>query len=413
MKFKEWKAWMNSYPIYLRWFIWLVLVRPIVDNLYHLKNISPFISPPYIVGVLSPILAVWAILKYDRPKQSPIDLPFRIWAAFVILATTCFFLFNPLSVLTFEFSLKLLMPLYLFFFLRLFIKNKKDLVGILQTYLYSALFVVALFLFEVLIAPIRVELSRGLERIQGNFADVMNYGLYINIGFLLVAYFFFRNRANLNTKSILVLSSVTILCILGLTNINHGASYGVFISLVLLFVFYNLKINTGNAFLVIALGIIAFSIFGGETIEKYLQPIVQRDIQVYEGEVTTAQLLHGRVGRWMYMFEDFSSINFFSQLVGITTTFRESLIYINTGTHSDFLRILFLSGYLGFVVFMSFIFSLYKRSLGLNYSEKFLALGALAILMLYSVTANPTMYAPLLYIIFSIFAFVALPRQEQ
>ncbi|HRZ78170.1 MAG TPA: hypothetical protein P5248_12420, partial [Bacteroidales bacterium] len=64
MKHREWKHWVRSKPWALRWFIYLVLLRPVIDNLYYLKHVSPFLSPLYIVGVLSPLLALSALLRY-------------------------------------------------------------------------------------------------------------------------------------------------------------------------------------------------------------------------------------------------------------------------------------------------------------------------------------------------------------
>ena len=59
------------------------------------------------------------------------------------------------------------MPIYLFFFLRLLIRSQRDLDGVLQTFLYSSIFVVGVFLFELIVNPIKVLKTRDLERIQG------------------------------------------------------------------------------------------------------------------------------------------------------------------------------------------------------------------------------------------------------
>ena len=118
MKFKNWKIWLKSKPWILKWFIILVLLRPIIDNLFFLKNISPFLSPLYIVGVLTPILVIIAITKTPKPQRSSLDKYFKIWSFFVAIGIFFVILFDPLSMDSLEYLLKLSIPIYIYFFAR-------------------------------------------------------------------------------------------------------------------------------------------------------------------------------------------------------------------------------------------------------------------------------------------------------
>ena len=177
--FKEWKIWQAGIPWSLRWFIWVILLRPIVDNLYFLKNISPLLSPGYWVGLLTPLLCIYAIITLKSPKTSKLDRFFRVWALSISIGTMLIFLFDPLTLLSFEFLIKLMLPIYLYPMLRRLIRSEQDLHQLVYTFLLSFIPVACILLFEITVNPIRVEESRGMSRIQGNFGDVVSYGLYM------------------------------------------------------------------------------------------------------------------------------------------------------------------------------------------------------------------------------------------
>ena len=410
MTYKEWKYWLKSQPWHLRWFTVLVLIRPIVDNFYYLKNISPFLSPLYLVGIATPILCVYAIISFKRKDKSVFDFLFGLWTILILLSLTFMFINDPLSKTFLEYFLKLSMPVYLFFFLRLYIRSQKDLDGLLQTFLYSSLFVVGVFLFELIVNPIKVLKTRDLERIQGYYGDVMNYAIYLSQGFLIMCYFYFRRK---NTQPLSVrmrnLILVVILCIACLFKISHTATYGVFASIFLLFILFNLKTNkTAGFLLIIGISIIGY-FFGSEAIEKNVAPLLKTDVAVYEGKKANERLLHGRVGRWKDMLEQYTNFPIAVQFVGMPATLKDSYAEVSTGAHNDFVRILFFTGYIGLVVYLLTFGFLFSRLKYLPPSTHFLALGTLAILILYSISTCPTLYAPMLYILYAVLGYLALP----
>lgn len=403
-----------SKPFHLQWFIWLVLLRPIVDSLYFLKNISPLLSPLYIVGLLTPVLAIWGVLRTKPAGRSRLDIHFKVWAAFLLLGCLLIFFFDPLSLLTVEFMLKLSLPVYLFFFLRCFVRNKKDLDGLLQSFLYSGIFVAAVLVFELVVNPIRVVESRGLERIQGNFGDVVNYGIYIVFCMLIAAYrFISANRVEMR-KHTIVLVAVALIGAAGLLNIHHIASYITFGAVALLFFVYNMRTNKDTGLVFVVLGAVAVFYLAGDPAQQAIQervsPLLEQDLKVYQGELENERLLHGRVGRWKHMWGIFSAEPEFAQFFGYPLQMKYAYHFVGIGSHNDFIRLLFFTGYFGLLVYFLLLAAVYRTAMQLTEALRFLVLGALATLVLYSISITPTFYAPFMYIILSIFAFVALPR---
>jgi len=202
-------------------------------------------------------------------NKSKIDKFFKIWSFFILLGTFFVILFDPLTQSSFEFLLKLTMPIYIYFFARRFIQSKQDLDGILTTFLYSGIFVAILLLYEVIFGAIRTVESRGFERIQGNFGDVVSYGIYLTFCFLIITYFYFSNTKIVpQRKRLRNVIIVGTLCVITLTNIHHVASYAVFIGLLLLFLVFNFKTNRGSAFIISFLLFGLFYLFGQPLIEK-------------------------------------------------------------------------------------------------------------------------------------------------
>lgn len=408
MKYNEWKIWLQQLPWYLKWFVILILIRPIVDNFYYLKNISPLLSPLYFVGIATPILCILAMAKYKINQKSVIDSLFAIWTLIMLVSLLFVFIYDPLSKTFLEYLLKLTMPSYIFFFLRLLIRSKKDLDGVLQSFIYSTFFVIAVFMYEIIVNPIKVLKTRDLERIQGSYGDVMNYAIYTSLGLLIVCYFHLKNKESSVTanRKLIIAFVLSIAC---LFKISHTASYGVFIVLTALFILFNLKTNFSNGILILGSIFILAYFFGSTAIEEKISPLIKTDIAVYEGKKSSERLLHGRVGRWKMMLEEYAEFPISAQLFGMPLALKESYSYIGTGSHNDFIRVLFYTGLTGLFLYITILYNVINRLKYLITHDYFLALGTLAILLMYSVSTCPTLYAPLIYIVLSVFAYLSLP----
>ena len=75
-------------PWSLRWFIYLVLLRPLIDQLYYLKTVSPFLSPLYIVGVTTPFLCLFGIPRIKKQNTIISDSFFSIFTIITLITST-------------------------------------------------------------------------------------------------------------------------------------------------------------------------------------------------------------------------------------------------------------------------------------------------------------------------------------
>jgi O-antigen ligase len=411
MLFKDWKIWFKALPKTMKWFVWLVLLRPIIDSFYFLKDISPILSPLYIVGVMTPVLIIWSLARMKRQKQTQMDTVFKFFAFFVGLGIVFVGFYDLFSQETLEMGIKLSLPLFLFYYLRRFIRTKKDLDGILQSFLYSAIFVGFMIAYELAFGAIRVEESRGFDRIQGYFGDVVSYGIYIVFSFLIVTYFYFSQKDTLSFKkrtiNILV---VALFCVLGLINMYHVASYLIFAMLLILFFVFNMRTDYNASFVFAFFTLIFFVFWGQELVLNRLMPLFARDQEVLSGAVELDQLAHGRMGRWKWMWQLYTSQNILVQLFGYPVSLEYPYSLVGSGAHNDYMRTLFLSGYLGLLSYLGLIGLAFKRSLKAIRSVKYLAMGAIAILSMFSISITPTYYPHFMYLVMAIFSYLAIPQ---
>lgn len=408
MKYREWKAWIRSKPWALRWFIYLVLLRPVIDNLYYLKHISPFLSPLYIVGVLSPLLALGALLRYRMHFNTPADRVFRIWSIMLlVISTSLLILWGP-NLVTLSNVLKFIMPAYLYFFLRILIQGRRDLEGLVRTFMYSLVIVLAIFFYELFIGPIRITESRGLTRYQGNFGDVFNYGLYISFGLIFLSWHQLQaGRYRFDLRGLARLILVLGIGALVLLRINHAATLIVFSSITFIFIYYLTRRNALPIVLMVLLGVLLFQSKGDQLFEENVNPLFEKEFQVLSGEVNEEQLFHGRYGRWQYYLDYYRSRDVLSQAFSVPLFNPHDPVFLTTGggSHNDYLRIGMYSGLMGLIMYFLFHWKIFRLRKKLPPEDRFLVGSALLMLFLYSITLTPTLYAPLLYMLYAIFAY--------
>jgi hypothetical protein len=415
MTYPEWKAWMAGLPWLLRWFPILLLLRPVIDNLYFLKEVSPLLSPPYLVGVLTPVLCIAAMVRYRRRLPGALDGDFGAWSALLLLACVLLLLMDPTSLVTIEFVLKLSMPVYLYYFLRLLVRDLRDLHALLLTTLYSAIAVAAILLYEVVVSPVRLEESRGLLRIQGSFGDVVSYSMYSIFSVLIVNYFYFSRQHLFHMrKRLALLLPVAALAVLALLNIHHTASYGIFLTLGGLFLAFNLRTrNRAVVVGMIGVGAVVLSVWGSTVIDEKISPLLETDFAVAAGEKESDQLFHGRVGRWRKMLDFFTRESVVAQAIGMPVSFRPVFPFIGVGAHNDFFRLLFATGGVGLFLYMRLLWKWYARAKHMGTAQRYLLYSTLATLLLYSISVTPTFYPPFLYFLIAVMVYAGLPAHER
>ena len=416
MTYREWKTWVGALPWTMKWFVLLVLFRPVIDIMYFLKEVSPVVSPLYIIGVLTPIIIVLCLFsgRFPGKENTKQDVLMNAWG--VILGINCMLILTlEISLDSLQLIIKLISPILLFIYLRHFIRSKQNLIGILTTFLYSTIFPFGMQLFERFISPLGQTVhTRGHVRFEGLFADVVSYAIYIMGALLVAAYFFLRRESGESfRKRSIRLGVVGILAVMGLVNMHHTASWMVAGMLFALLCFCSLRKGQLStiAFLVIllAIGYIGF----GNTISERLSDSLQTDIAVLDGEKDIDRAFHGRVWRWKMLINYWLDKPIIDQALGLSV----SAMYVDymmfgSAIHNDYMRIISVTGILGFLLYGAYYVVLLAQSMKLRLEDQFLVQGSVLIMLMYSVTTTPTLYMPLLYLVFSIYAYGALPRKS-
>ena len=435
MNFKEWLAWYRSLPITKKWFIILILIRPISDNFYDLKEVSVLTSPLYIIGILTPLLILFSFTspRLSAPKRSLIDIPFYIWGAFVLL--NCFYMyFTDLSLVTFGDSIKYMLPVLLYAYARRFVKGKTDLLGVLQTFLYASIFPFCLLAYESIFNPIAIEYMSGRgggSRIRGGYGDIMNYAIY-TIGSLMILFYYFISKSHTTdyyigkstagvrnrwfyTKPInpaWVFAGIA-WGLFVLNAIKHVSTWGNFLMITMMLMLFNLR-NFKGVFIVLAFSTVFIPFFANDIYHDMLQPLIQKEINaVDENEMET--LGNGRMTRWERYFEVWEKMPMTNHLFGVSFSgFHEAYTMMGLGMHSDYIRNIFLSGIIGILFYAIFLIAMLIKSFSMkSFADKYLAICSVLTVILYSISTMPTLYAPFLYLLYSTYAYVQLPPEQQ
>lgn len=421
MSLRHWWYWFRSLHLSKKWFIVLILIRPIIDNFYELKETSPLASPLYIVGILTPVLIAFSTLSQGLPKQNSVieDFPLRIWGLILSVNVLIFWLMQ-FSISSFGDMIKYITPFFLYFYCRRFVQNREDLHGIMTSFLISCTFPLAVLIYESVFNPIAIEyISSGRgggSRIRGAYADVMTYAIYL-ILFLLVSSYYFLNNIYRGISSIRVkpyqIIIVVVLVVYGLTRIRHVSTWGVFITILLIFLVHNLRNSKGIIF-ALFFSLIVSSFFAQDLYTENIEPLISKELLVVSGETESNQAFNGRMTRWEKYFEVWEQMPLYTHFFGIVpANFKETTAMISGGMHSDYVRLLFLTGFAGIFFYVLFLLLVLRKWLDLLMPEKYLIAATVIAILLWSITTVPTLYAPLLYIVMPVFAYATLPKERQ
>lgn len=416
MTYRAWKQWVQSLPWSLKWFVLLILFRPALDILYFLKDISSFLSPLYIIGALTPVLILFSFISDTFPPKSEsfLDWVFSVWGVLLFFSALMMVFDNP-SVEMLGEAIRQATPVFIYFFVRHLIRSKRDLIGVLTTFLYGSVVPFGMILFERLVMPLdSIVHTRGFGRYSGLYADVVSYAIYVIGAFLIVGYFFLdqENRESFGKRAwrLVIIGS---LCILGLLSMHHTSSWGVAAALIgLLALHATSSKQVSLALFVVFVGIAGFLLVG-DRINERVGTAVRSEVAVLEGEKDVDRAFHGRMTRWSYYFAEWEKVMLLEELFGANLEPDDILGGVMAGIHNDYLRILFSTGWVGLIVYLAFYALLFIKTLDMSSNEKFLVRGAMAIMLLYSITTVPTLYMPLLYLSFSVFAYGALPHHAR
>ncbi|MEO8087448.1 MAG: hypothetical protein ABI763_11540 [Bacteroidota bacterium] len=420
MTFKEWREWYKELPWTVKWFVILVLLRPIIDNFYKLKEVSPFLSPLNIVGVLTPFLIYFSIASGSMPKKNKSKVV-NLFFTFGVIVVFNWILLDILypTITIIGFSIKSITPILLFFYLLYVIRSLRDLEGVMTSFLYSGIYLLILMLYEFIFGSISgghlTEGRGGGERLGGFYNDMMNYAIYI-VGTLLIGGYYFLKNVYAKKKSgryVLKFAIMMAISLMGLIGIKHVSTWAVCIALFTLIGIFNFR-NFQGFFVILFLSIIIFAIFGKSIYESQIEPLVNKEINVANGDSQIEGGLNGRVGRWERYFDVwFNDIPIYSKLIGVPTSgSRLAPVMCGGGMHADYVRLLFTTGIIGLFIYLAFMAMVLYRGMAFKIPERFLIFGSVIAMMLHSVSTVPLAYSAYNYILFSIMSYSMLPLKN-
>ncbi len=420
MTFADWKKYWKNLDWTRKWFPFFILIRPLVDNFYFIKDIASFLSPLYIVGVLTPVFIIWSMQSGKLKKRIPnsSDEFMRVWGIAIVI-NCVIMLISMFSIDNFGDSIKYITPVLLFFYARHFIQSKEDLHFILQTFLYSCIYPFGMLAYEVFVHPIdphHVSEGRGGgTRLRGEYGDSMSYAVYFIGSFLIYSYFFLtkifseKKKVKASTTRLLLLF---LLCLFGIINIRHVSTWSVFLAILLLFTFFNSKNVKGFA-IVIFVGLIILPFFARQIYEVQIRPLIEKEFSVISGDKDVEFAFNGRVQRWEKYFDIWDKMPAFARFFGVSFSgFKQVPAMIGGGMHNDYIRIIFLSGIFGAILYVVFIISVLFQQNRFRPPERYIILSCCAATLLYSMSTLPTLYLALMNFTLPVFAFAMLSKKS-
>ena len=417
MTFKEWRQWYGELPWTGKWFVILILLRPIIDNFYKIKEVSPFVSPLNIVGVLTPILVLISVAskKTPRKNKSAIANIFFVFSLIVLINWT-FILILYFNVSSLRDGLKAITPQFLLLYFLCVMRDRRDLHGMLNAFLYSGIYLMCQLLYELIFGSISgVHLTEGRgggERLVGFYNDMMNYAIYITGGFIIGGYYFLRNVYSKERSQgyVFRFGFILTMCVLGLIGIKHVSTWGVCLSLFTLLSFFNLK-NFKGFFIILFIAVIVFAFFGPVIYEKQIAPLIDKEINAASGQYSIEGGLNGRIGRWEKYFDIwFDEVPWYGKLTGIGISGHPAgPLMSGAGMHNDYVRLLFSVGIIGVSLYVIFLFTLIYRGFYFRIPERFLIVGTTVAVMLHSITTVPLYYSSYMYLFMAVIGFALLP----
>jgi O-antigen ligase len=418
LTFREWKLHWKQLDWTRKWFPVFLFLRPIADNFYFLKSYGTIYSPIYILGVLTPILCIASISRMKNIRSAPSDQYMRIWGILIVV--------NGIALLSFDLTmdnfgnmLKYISPPLLFFYLRYFVQSKRDLVFLLQTFLYSAIYPFLSMAFELAFGPIDPEYVSagrgGGARLRGYYADSANYFIYF-INTVIISVYFFLDRIYSKAKTSPMTTTRLLLIFLasliGIIQLRHVTTWGALAVIIALLLYFNSKNVRGYGVLIVV-GLIVLPVLSTLVYDQYIYPLIAKEFNVWEGDVDIQYGFNGRISRWERYFEIWDQMPSIAHFFGVSFSgFRQAPIMMSGGMHNDFVRILFLSGIFGVALYVFFILSVFFRWTVFRAPERFLILTSVAALMMYSMTTLPMIYPGFQYVFFSVFSFALLKKQK-
>ncbi|WP_369997291.1 O-antigen ligase family protein [Winogradskyella sp.] len=390
--FRLYRKWFSTRPINLKWILLVILVFPMFAATWEMKKSSGF-SPLQLLGLL--VFAFGLMSIVGKKNRAPnLIFSFYIFLLLLVINLLLVFFYEG-SFSQFGDTIRTILPFLLFFYFRKHLNSIIDIEGFLITFLIASIFPIATLYYEILFNPIREvynTASRGGGlRLSGFYADLFGYMSHLICGFMCYCYFYIKYSKR--RKKHFIFSNmgfllVLLICLIGIYNLRHQASWAVSLALLLIFVYYIRK--QVSAFQLVVFFVVAISA-GGYFYTQIFEILFAKDIAVFEGGARETAALNGRVYLWKKYYAFWENFNVLGQWIGAGFAQHEkSNIMMGGGMHNDYVRLFFSTGIIGIVCYVSFLVYLIRNSIKIKQVEfRYLMLASVIVIIMYSISALP------------------------
>lgn len=399
MNIKTWYHWVSTLPWRYKWFVILILIRPFIDQYYELKRIAPILSPLYWAGILTILFSIIISItvKTDKSTTRPYKI-FLFWSILYVIALVLnFTLKNIWSLYTLAIFMKYITFVFLFFFLTRFVRTDREVLGIMTTFIYSCFIIIILII------------KSGDFKIIGLYDTVQNIAFYISLGYIANTYLYLK-RSSYGRRELWRYFVGLTLVLASFISLQHIATIAIVLVITMIFLYYSRKISLIAMLSSMTFILIFWTLFGNMMVEDYIAPQLNTEIEALKGEKSSARMFHGRMSRWEVFIPMFFNLNpvaiGFGNAYGLESDFD---LLLESNIHNDYLRIMLASGIIGLLLYLYFLYLIFRKARFMKTAERFLVTSSIAVILLYSVTAYPTIYTSVMYVTLSVFAFALKP----
>lgn len=430
---------LSHSPLAFSFFLILILLRPVIDIFWWVKDVNTLLSPLNWAGALPVAVILYYLYRKGIRQKSQGEglyvLGSRIEVqgfisdnktyVFFVLSSIIIFI-NAFAIVINTFvqqfshsvstgyinwgkflnslgiSIKLVSFPLVFIFINSII-NKDNFDFLLKIFLISTVIPFIMILYELVVGPINPYIPGGrkFERYRGLYADGINYTVYWLIGLMTSAYFYLKNNSKF---TFYILLFICTLIAISLFYLNQAVAYFLFGFLFIIILLFVIKKNKYNFFTLTFSLVLVFILIYIPGYSK-VDSLYSVDTEIIKGNVEIIHGANGRVRIWTEGIKQLFDKPLYVCLFGAGLSGSDNLKYFSSGAHSDYLRILYSAGLAGLILYLIFVFSLFKGFVSYSTEKKFLLISVTGTLLLFSVTHTPTVYLPFVYFTSVIFGY--------
>ena len=386
----------NKWQITLPVAVWLLLLllRPAIDATWFLKNTDVGVSPLQVLGAGLPAFFVWAMWK-RRGELASLLTSFwdvLLWGALLLLAALAAVIVDP-GAESAGLALKFILPPLAILFGAVYLREESGWKYAAMAFAAAGLVPLLFLLYELIAGPMSTSLRGGVERYIGPYAQVSVYGLHLSLmlmgaGFLVLKY---RSR-----WSYILLLLFTAILALSAAFLVHVSTWAVWLGLTALIVItLARRAEWLPAALLLAIAVLFTAAgFYLRSDEDY-RPVFMPDVEIITSDAPPEWFANSRGEIWSRNMNDYFHLPWYAKLAGSSLDGRNYFQATASGAHNDFLRILMATGAAGLLLY--FLWLLRSAvAIGKERGERrYFGLGAMVILLGYSVALTPTYIMPL------------------